>query len=144
MHRKFILIDAEPVVRSAVTSILKRKGHSVTATDDIYFAIEACKREKPDLVLTNVYLPGITGHEAMKLIKDNCPDTPVLMVSGLPNDEVIRDWVKEANFDLFPKPFSADSLLSKIEEIVSRKDGERSSGTRGQAAPFAGDGNSAP
>ena len=51
--------------------------------------------------LTNVYLPGISGHEAIHLFIQHFPKVPVLMVSGLPDVDVIRKWRAEDGFGVF-------------------------------------------
>jgi len=60
--------------------------------------LQISSRRRPDLLLTNVYLRGITGHAAMRLLKGLCPRLPALMVSGLPDDRVIREWTGEDGF----------------------------------------------
>jgi DNA-binding NtrC family response regulator len=100
-------------------AILERAGYVVKAASDARAALEIIKSAKPELVITNVYLPGITGHDAMKLFKDDCPGVPVLMVSGLPDHDVIRDWIGQDGFDAFPKPFTPDSLVDKVRELMS-------------------------
>jgi DNA-binding NtrC family response regulator len=116
---KIVVVDGEPTVRSVMTRILKRAGYDVQSASNAQTALELIKTSTPDLVITNVYLPGITGHDAMKLIKENCPGVPVLMVSGLPDDDLIRNWIGQDGFDAFPKPFGADSLIEKVREMMS-------------------------
>ena len=120
-NRKILVIDAEPVVRSVVKDILSRKQYAVSATDDVSRAIEICTNERQDLIITNVFLRGITGHDAMRLLKEKCPGVPVLMVSGLPDSRAIRDWIAEDGFDAFPKPFRAEDLVQKVEEILAER-----------------------
>jgi DNA-binding response OmpR family regulator len=79
------------------------------------------EHSRPDLILTNVFLPGITGHDAMKLLKETCPGVPILMVSGLPDSPTIQDWIREVGFDAFPKPFTPQALLARVEEMLGPK-----------------------
>ena len=113
-----VVVDGEPVVRSVVAKILERAGYVVHATPSIDDALHVCKITQPGLVLTNVLLPGITGHEAMKLLRSQCPGTPVLMMSGVPDSDVIQQWALEKGFDVFPKPFHPDELLAKVESVM--------------------------
>ncbi len=53
----------------------------------------------------------------MRLIKKACPDLPVLMVSGLPDEDVIHDWAGHDGFDTFPKPFTAKELIAKVQSM---------------------------
>jgi len=118
--RTALILDSEPAVLSVLTSILERHNYKVVATSDFHFALNSCRKEPPDVILTNVYLRGISGHDAMKRFKELCPGIPVLMVSGLPDNKVVRDWVNEEGFDLFPKPFRPKDLLSKIDEVLEK------------------------
>ena len=119
--RKVLVLDAEPTVQAVVKRILESAGYSAFATADIATAVEICKAGIPDLVITNVSLPGISGHEMMKILKEICPETPVLMVSGLPDSEIIQHWTKQDGFDVFPKPFQKDELLLKIEQVMTER-----------------------
>lgn len=116
---RIVLIDPEPVVRNTIKSILEHDGYDVVSADDPYRALEILRHGKVALVITNVNLPGMSGHDAMKLFKRGCPGVPVLMVSGLPDSEVIRHWMAEEGFDAFPKPFSAQQLAQKVREILA-------------------------
>jgi two-component system, cell cycle response regulator len=139
--RKALILDSEPAVLSVLTSILERHDYSAVATADFEFALNSCRKEAPDVILTNVYLRGISGHEAMKRFREICPGVPVLMVSGLPDNKVVRDWVNEEGFDVFPKPFHPKDLLSKIDEVLSSRPRElQGSGSPGAQAQ-AGDGS---
>jgi DNA-binding NtrC family response regulator len=113
-----VVVDSEETVRSVVERILRRAGHSVRATGDFNEALQILRQSRADLVLTNVFLRGIAGHDAMLRLKTDFPGIPVLMMSGVPDASVIREWVEQAQFDIFPKPFMPDSLIHKIEEVL--------------------------
>src|SRR5687767_8067485 len=121
MNRTILVLDAEPIVRSVVTKILERDGYSVHAVGDLNAALKLVKECTPDMLLTNLYVPGTTGHEAAKLLRDHCPNMRVLMVAGLPDDKRICDRAAEEEFELFPKPFRADELAAKVREVLSKE-----------------------
>ncbi len=79
------------------------------------------RESQPDLVVTNVFLRGISGHDAMYKIKNSYPELPVLMVSGLPDHDVISEWTGQTGFDIFPKPFTCESLTLKVNEMLRSK-----------------------
>ena len=114
-----LVVDAEPNVRSVIRTILERDGYHILDFADVQSALISIRKTRPALILTNVYLPGITGHEAMKLFKLQCPDVPVMMVSGLPDSEVIQQWAGQAGFDVFPKPFTAGELIDKVRRTLA-------------------------
>ena len=113
-----LVIDSEPTVRTVVTRILESGGHSVAATGDFKLAVEMLRNTLPDLVVTNVFLRGIAGHDAMFQLKREFPKVKVLMVSGLPDERVISEWMAEPGFDVFPKPFKSNDLLSKVHQVL--------------------------
>lgn len=101
-----------------MAEILRLDGHRVRAFARLDDALSAIRVSVPDLVLTNVFLQGTTGHVAMAKLHGEFPELPVLMVSGLPDDKTIRDWIGEPGFDVFPKPFRAEQLLAKVKEMI--------------------------
>jgi DNA-binding NtrC family response regulator len=116
--RSIVVVDAEPAVRSTLSKILERAGYAVHATGEFRQALQMIESSHPDLVLTNVFLNGITGREAIHQIKDRCPDVRVLMVSGVPDEEAIRESSKLDGFDVFPKPFKAGDLIAKVQQVL--------------------------
>ena len=69
MGETVLLLDAEPVVRSAVTKMLEHHGYIVHAVSDLAAALKHAKNCKPDLLMTNIYLPGISGYDAAKRLR---------------------------------------------------------------------------
>ena|SRR5947207_5240041 len=118
MPDRVIVLDSEPVVRSTITAILTRGGYKVEPVGTLDLALQSIKNQRPALLVTNVYLAGITGREAIRLVKNLYPDLPVLMVSGLPDEDVIHEWTGRNGFDTFPKPFTADELIAKVHGMV--------------------------
>jgi CheY-like chemotaxis protein len=118
-----IVVDSEPVVREVIRKILTGVGYSVRATGEFDEAFEMVRQSLPDLVITNVFLKGIRGHDAMRNLRREFPHLRVLMVSGLPDDEAIQGWSNEAGFDAFPKPFTAAALREKVGQTLAAADG---------------------
>ncbi len=92
-------------MRYVIKRILERAGHSVCDTGDFSVAVSMLRNMMVDLVLTNVFLKNIPGHEAMKRLRVEFPNLRVLMVSGLPQADAIAAWEGEPRFAIFPKPF---------------------------------------
>jgi DNA-binding response OmpR family regulator len=117
--KSILVLDPEPLVRSVIDSILTREGYTVRTCSDLDQAVDAVRRSPPDLLLTNVHIPGTTGHEAAKYLRATCPEMGVLMVAGLPDDERIRQRTADDDrYDFFPKPFTASELARKVREML--------------------------
>ena len=119
MAPRIVIIDAEPEVRKIVATIIENDGYEVMQTDDPRVIVEIVKESPPALIITNVALHGMSGHEALKIFKQHAPGVPVLMIPGLPDEGVIRDWRHEPGFEIFPKPFRAADLRAKVREILA-------------------------
>ena len=113
-----LVIDSEETVRRTIQAILEKAGYRVRATGVFDEAVDLIRESRPDLVLTNVFLRGIAGHQAMRQLKDNFPALRVLMMSGLPDEPIIHEWIAEDGFDVFPKPFTSRSLISKVQQML--------------------------
>ena len=120
-HMSFILVlDAEPVVRDVVTAILKHEGYTVSSTGDVIEALRMVKKAAPDLLVTNVNLPGMRGHDASQLLKEVCPNMRVMMVAGLPDEKRINEMTWGDQIEPFPKPFTAQEFAEKVKDVLSR------------------------
>jgi DNA-binding response OmpR family regulator len=124
--KKIIIVDAEPVVRKTVAAILETEGYEVTQAEDPLAVVEIIESDPPALIITNVSLPGISGHDAMRLYKRHSPEVPVLMISGLPDADIIDQWRSEPGFAVFPKPFTASDLSAKVREMMTPARARRS------------------
>ena len=121
MSATILVLDAEEVVRSVITRILEREGYTVHATGDLPSALELVKDCTPDLLLTNLYIPGTSGHDAALLLRSMCPNMRVMIVAGLPDDRLIEDRTKREGFAAFPKPFNPKQLTEKVKNVLEGK-----------------------
>lgn len=99
---------AEPVVREVVTEILGRAGFTVFATGDLREAEQLARDCTPDLLLTNLYVPGSSGRAAAAALRSIYPAMRTLVVAGLPDEESVINAMTDNGLDFFPKPFRAD------------------------------------
>ncbi len=119
MPDRIVVLDAVAIVRSTICDILRKGGYDVEPVGTLDLALELIRAERPRLLVTNVYLPGITGREAIRVIKQTFPGLPVLMVSGLPDEDAIHEWAGQDRFDTFPKPFTAQELIAKVHTMLA-------------------------
>ena len=122
MTKKILLVDDEVAVLDLLSATL--------ATDDQYSlllarngdeAISVCGRERPDLLILDVTMPGMDGYEVCRLLRKDpsTADIKVIMLTALTQD-FDRQKAMEAGADAyFTKPFSPSGLLEKVEELLS-------------------------
>jgi PAS domain S-box-containing protein len=112
-----LLVDDEPLVRTATAAMLSDLGHSVQEAESGIEALQALRSEgcKPDLVITDYLMPGINGAELASELRQSRPDMPVLLLTGYAN----LDGVTGSNLPILPKPFREADLAAIIERIMA-------------------------
>lgn len=120
-----LLVEDTEFFRRYVADLLQEAGFRVVAVSDGKEALAAVARERPDLVLTDLLLPGIHGFDLCKQIKTldaTCP-IPVIMMTGVYKSTHYQyegQWKYGAD-DFIVKPFSPDDLVRKIKNVLVQK-----------------------
>jgi len=112
---KILMVDDEAQFRTTTERILTRKGFETILAGSGEEAIEKLD-QKPDVIVLDIKMPGMDGHQALAEIKKRLPDLPVIMLTGhaaLPSAEEAR---AKGAFDYLTKPCNIDILAAKIEE----------------------------
>jgi DNA-binding NtrC family response regulator len=113
-----LLLGSEPVVRSVMKEALENAGYVVMATGSLGTAVDMLAECKCGLLIIPPYIDNIAGHEAAKYLRARNPLMGVLMVAGLMDDDRLRYRANLERFELFPQPFTAAQLITKVEETL--------------------------
>ncbi|MER3546445.1 MAG: two-component system response regulator [Rhodanobacteraceae bacterium] len=115
-----LIIDDSPTDVKVLTTALEKAGHKVTALGDAEAGIAAVKREKPDLVLMDVIMPGMNGFQATRTLSKD-PETssiPVVIVTTK-TMETDRMWgLRQGARDFLTKPISEKELLAHVSKLL--------------------------
>ena len=117
---RILLIEDSPTESAVMTQLLERNGHQVLTSGSAEDGIEACRRERPDLVLMDVVLPGMNGFQATRALSRDAETKaiPVLIVStkGMETDKA---WgLRQGAKDYIVKPPREEELISRINELL--------------------------
>jgi len=119
------VVDDEGVAREGVTLALKRE-YQVQAFASAEAAIDALESDAPDLILLDIGLPGMSGVEALKVIKKKYPEIIVIMITAYEDVETVISAMKLGAYDYVVKPLKMDSLIANVrialETISMRKE----------------------
>lgn len=119
---RILIIDDSPTDTRVFTTVLEKHGHVVSAAGSAEEGIEAVKRDRPDLVLMDVILPGMNGFQATRALARD-PDTaaiPVIIVSTK-NMETDRVWgLRQGAKDYLVKPPSERELINRIAALLPK------------------------
>ncbi len=116
---KVLLVEDDLALRETLAYTLQKEGYRVLATLDGAAAIELARRERPDLILLDIMLPGIDGFEVCRVLRRET-NTPIVMLTAR-TDEVDRVVGLEVGADDYvTKPFSMRELLARIKAHLRR------------------------
>ncbi len=116
MKFKILVIDDEPVLRNSLEVALKVSGYEVIAAQTGEEGLDLFRKERPDLILLDHWLPGINGDEVLRLIRENDTETPVIIMTAQGSIELAVNSMKMGAFDFLVKPFD----LERLEILVQR------------------------
>jgi len=121
-NETILLVEDEDAVRAFVRTVLERFGYRVMDAPNAESALMWLEHftGRIDLLLTDVILPKTDGRELARLVTRDRPSTPVLFMSGYPERMATADGLLEAGVELLEKPFTAQSLLARVRDVLGR------------------------
>ena len=114
--KKVLVVNDEPALREVVSAVLIDEGYDVAAASDGRMALGLLAEERPDLILMDVWMPGLSGHDAFSAMRAR-PDVrniPVVMMSAAATQASMDPSI--AGF--LRKPFDLDRLLAIITRLI--------------------------
>lgn len=116
---RILLVEDEDSVREVVRRALKRSGHQVVVAANAREALEASHRGAFSLLVTDMVLPDQGGGKLAEILKKKFPGLKVLYISGYTEDARLGRGTPGEGEDFLQKPFSPQTLLRKVREILS-------------------------
>jgi two-component system nitrogen regulation response regulator NtrX len=120
MASDILIVDDEADIREMVAGILQDEGHSTRTARDGDEALSAVVARRPNLVFLDIWLKGsrLNGFQLLDSLKQQHPELPIVMISGVGNTETAASAIKRGAFDLIGKPFKADRLMLVAERAL--------------------------
>jgi DNA-binding NtrC family response regulator len=118
-QRKIYLVDDEHIISSTLARILSLRGFDATGFTDPLIALQVARFEAPDLLISDVVMPELSGIELAKQVQFDCPQCRVILFSGQANlaDLLEIPGEKARRYELLSKPVHPEVLLRAIEKI---------------------------
>ena len=119
MFPSILIVDDEPSILQSLSGILSDEGFEVMTAANGYEALKIIDAESPDLVLLDVWMPGIDGIETLKEINQNNPFIQVIIITGHGTIETAVKATKLGAFDFIEKPLSIDKVIVTINNALN-------------------------
>ena len=116
--KKILVVDDEPDVGELLKDFLQAAGYHILLARDAQTGFQLLEAERPDAVLLDIVMPKVDGLEFLQRIKKTYPETIVVMMSGLQNEEIAREAIRQGAYEYLTKPFDfyylQNSILARI------------------------------
>jgi DNA-binding NtrC family response regulator len=121
MQASVLIVDDEPLVRQTLSEWMRRKNFQVFEADGGRQALAMIRTGDPDLVISDVVMPGMDGIQLLKEAKAVKADIPFLMISGYPSRSTALDIMKYGASDYLAKPFTPEELTRRVIRTLKLK-----------------------
>jgi diguanylate cyclase (GGDEF)-like protein/PAS domain S-box-containing protein len=118
---RLLLVDDEPRLLVSLAALLDGNGYELTTAGGGHQAIAALTRQHFDLVLLDLRMPGVTGHDVMDFINERSIDTDVIVLSGDTGIEAAIGALNRRAYGYLRKPYQHDELLSLVRNALERR-----------------------
>jgi len=119
MNPSILIVDDEPSILQSLGGLLADEGFEVLTASNGYEALKQIEQESPDLVLLDIWMPGLDGIDTLQEIKKNNPYIQVIIITGHGTIETAVRATKMGAYDLIEKPLSIDKIIVAINNALN-------------------------
>jgi len=113
-----LIVDDEASILDSLTGILEDEGYEVITASSGEDALSQYSSANPDVILLDVWMPGIDGVETLKQLREKNENIPVIMISGHSNIDIAVQAIKMGAYDFLEKPLSLDKVLILVRRAI--------------------------
>ncbi|MEO8503768.1 MAG: sigma-54 dependent transcriptional regulator [Acidobacteriota bacterium] len=116
-----LIVDDEEVLQDVLSSLIRREGHLVSQARSGEEGLDILEREEIDLVLLDMMLPGMQGHEVLRQIRLRDPDQVVVIITAYSSIGGAIEAMRDGAFHYIPKPFKNDEVLLTLRKGLDQR-----------------------
>ena len=106
-----LVVDDDRAMTNMLAEILEAEGYSMLTANSGDQALALIRRAAPELVISDLRMSGMSGHQLQSEIKRLCPDMPIVIITGFGSIETAVESMKRGAFDFITKPFTNNQLI---------------------------------
>ena len=118
---RILVIDDEPPIRKLLRTGLTTQGYEITDATNGRTALEALARETPDLIILDLGLPDMAGHDLLRVIRERHEDVPIMVLSSREDERGKVEALDLGADDYVTKPFGMNELLARIRAALRHR-----------------------
>ena len=116
-----LVIEDDAAILFGLRDNLQRAGYAVRSASDGHLGLELVRTLRPDLVLLDLMLPGLSGHEVCRRIRDDGLEMPVVMLTALGEEAQVVRGLNLGADDYVTKPFGIGELMARVAALLRRR-----------------------
>lgn len=116
-----LVIEDDAAILFGLRDNLQRAGYRVRSAGDGHLGLELVRTLRPDLVLLDLMLPGLSGHEVCRRIRDDGLEMPVVMLTALGEEAQVVRGLNLGADDYVTKPFGIGELMARVAALLRRR-----------------------
>ncbi len=113
-----LIVDDKDLLRDSIGQTLQRVGFTVVTASDGEMALELIAKRRPDAVVTDLRMPGMTGLELIARIREIDDELPIVMMTAFSTVETAVEAIKLGAYDYVTKPFEGDELIIAVKRAI--------------------------
>ncbi len=118
---KVLVVDDSDFSRGYISRMVVEAGHKVIGeAPDAETALRMVKEKSPNVVITDVVMPEISGIELTEKINQNFDDVAIIVISSLSQEHIVLEAISAGAVDFIPKPVEKQQLADSLEKILSQ------------------------
>ena len=119
MAYKVLVVDDDNDLRELMHAALARDGYQVLIAPDAFRGLEVLARERPDVALLDIMMPGMDGLEMLSRLREHNSDVRVIMMTAVSTPAAAASAMRDQACDFLAKPFDIDQMLSAVRAALS-------------------------
>lgn len=121
-HKSVLIVEDNKINQMITKKILDKKEMVCTVADNGTDAVELVKKNHFDVILMDIHMPGISGIEATKKIREFNTTVPIIALTAVTIEENLEEFYKSGFSEFIPKPFKAEDFFEKISKVLNEKE----------------------
>jgi len=122
MKPRVLVIDDEAAIRDSLKMILEYEDYQFVGASSGQEGLEIVQRERPDVVLVDIKMPGMDGMEVLRKLRAIDESLPIIMISGHGTNATVVEAIKSGAFDFFEKPLSSERVIVTLHNVLKQSE----------------------
>jgi two-component system chemotaxis response regulator CheY len=114
-----LIVDDDAFVRSLLKDVLEGRGHALLEAEDGREALELLGERVPQLVLLDLFMPRLSGMEALAMMRERWPSARVLVISSLDSERLVAQAMEAGASGYITKPFHPVEITSAVDRALA-------------------------